>query len=106
MSEVVRLADRIRLEFGETALYGTLDFDPTDHVLTLTDSLSGEIEVLSINLEVHGYLAGLGEVLVKDWSEHRGLAAALVNAEVAQIVEPIHVGPFGSCAWRIALTTP
>jgi hypothetical protein len=37
-----------------------------------------------------------GHVFVKDYSEHEGLAQALVNAGLVRIVEPITFGPFGT----------
>lgn len=104
MSRLIRLSDHIRLEFAGVTLEGALDFDPEAPALFLADRNSGETEVLSINLHAEGYTPNLCEVLVKDWSEHHGLAAALVDKGLARITGSVLVGPFSARAYRVAFS--
>ena len=60
-------------------------------------------EVLSTSLRAYGYIEFPGEVFIKDWSEHSGLAAALVDAGAGEITETLTVGPFDSRAYRFQL---
>lgn len=106
MPRYVRLSDRIRLAFAGVMLEGALDFAPEAPALFLTDRHSGETEVLSINLHAEGCMPNLGEVFVKDWSEHHGLAAALVNTGLARITGSVLVGPFSGRAYRVAISRP
>jgi len=103
MSRLIRLSDHIRLEFAGVILEGALGFDPEAPALFLTDCHSGETEVLSLNLHAEGYTPNLGEVSIKDWSEHHGLAAALVDTGLARITGSVLVGPFSVRACRVAL---
>lgn len=59
--------------------------------------------MLTVNLLGSGYVAEPGEVFIKDWSEHSGLAAALVAARVAKHVESLRVGPHGATAHRLRI---
>lgn len=59
------------------------------------DGLPNE-ETFSINLAAYDMHPPEGHVFVKDYSEHEGLAQALVNAGLVRIVEPITFGPFGT----------
>src|SRR5699024_12701177 len=56
---------------------------------------------LSTDLSVYGYVAEPGQVFIKDWSEHAGLADALVLARVVSPLESLRVGPFSSRAYRV-----
>lgn len=82
---------------------GEIRHDSRQHALLLIDSTTGEEEVLTLNLLSSGYVAEPGEVFVKDWSEHSGLAAALVAARVAYHVESLRVGPHGATAHRLRI---
>ena len=90
------------LRLPEFDLEGYVAYDARCGVLTLKDQY-GEVEVLSVDLRADGYLAAPGEVLVRDWSEHAGLAGALVDAGVAMRTETLVVGPFASRAYRLQL---
>lgn len=59
------------------------------------DGLPNE-ETFSMNLSHYDMRPPKGHVFVKDYSEHEGLAQALVNAGLVRIVEPITFGPFGT----------
>lgn len=80
---------------------GEIRYDAQQHALALINPTTGEEEVLTLSLLSSGYVAEPGEVFVKDWSEHSGLAAALVAARVANHVESVRVGPHGATAHRL-----
>lgn len=80
---------------------GEIRYDSRQHALVLIDPTTAEEEVLTMNLLSSGYVAEPGEVFVKDWTEHSGLAAALVAARVANHIESLRVGPHGATAHRL-----
>lgn len=82
---------------------GEIRYDSRQHALVLIDPTTAEEEVLTMNLLSSGYVAEPGEVFVKDWTEHSGLAAALVAARVATHVESLRVGPHGATAHRLQI---
>lgn len=82
---------------------GDIQYDGRQHALVLVDPTTVEEEVLTVDLLSSGYVAEPGEVFVKDWSEHSGLAAALVAARVANHVESLRVGPHGATAHRLQI---
>lgn len=82
---------------------GEIRYDNRQHALVLVDHATAEEEVLTVNLLSSGYVADPGEVFVKDWSEHSGLAAALVAARVAKHVESLRVGPHRATAHRLRI---
>lgn len=82
---------------------GEIRYHSRQHVLVLIDPTTAEEEVLTMNLLSSGYVAEPGEVFVKDWTEHSGLAAALVAARVANHVESLRVGPHGGTAHRLQI---
>lgn len=84
----------------ETELEGDLRYDPSQHALCLAGP-EGDGEVLTVDLLASGYVAMLGEVFVRDYSEHSGLPAALVAAGVCGEVEKLSVGPFSSSVSRM-----
>lgn len=81
----------------ETAEYGDGSLALLGH-----DDEGGR-ETLSVNLIQHGLVAPAGQFYVKDYSEHEGLADALVTAGVATKGEPVEVGPFGSTCYLMTL---
>ena len=82
---------------------GEIRYDSRQHALVLVDPATAEEEVLTVNLLGSGYVAEPGELFVKDWSEHSGLAAALVAARVATHVESFQVRPHGATAHRLRI---
>ena len=52
------------------------------------------------------YDASTISVTPLDWTEHEGLADALVMAGVVMTVESVRVGPFSSRAYRVLVLTP
>ena len=97
------IRDRVELALPNVALSGVLTYSPARASLIVADHETGEAEVLSVDLAVYGYVAAPGEVFVKGWSEHSGLATALETAGVARIAETVFVGPFDSPAHRMQL---
>ena len=98
------LKEEAEIKLPHLTLNGRVEYDSGLQALTVTDPTTGEEEVLSVSLAQYGYLASPGEVLVKDWSEHRGLPAALEQAGIGTISTAIIVGPFASTAYRMRLT--
>ena len=97
------IRDRVELALPNVTLSGVLSYNPARASLVVADHETGEAEVISVDLAVYGCVAAPGEVLVKGWSEHSGLATALEMAGVARIVETVIVGPFDSPAHRMRL---
>ncbi len=97
------IRDCVELALPHVALTGVLSYNPARASLIVADHETGEAEVLSVDLTVYGYVALPGEVFVKDWSEHSGLAATLEAAGIAREVQTLRVGPFRSTAYRMEL---
>lgn len=81
-------------------LEGRIVHSPGECALTMLLP-DGSDEALSVDLVSSGYVAFPGEVFVKDYSEHAGLPAALVEAGVCEPVEEVRVGPFDSPVVRM-----
>lgn len=56
---------------------------------------------LSTNLLGHGIIAPEGHVYVKDYSEHKGLCAQLVEAGVVEVVDEVIFGPYDTHAFLV-----
>lgn len=95
------LRDHAVLTFNDIVLEGRIEYDRSQHSLAIANPDTGEEEVLTINLLTSGYVAFPGEVFVKDWSEHSGLAAELEQAGIAEVVETVVVGPHQQRAYRM-----
>lgn len=77
--------------------------DPEQHALLALDPASGESEVPTTHLPDLPLLPD--EAVVKDWSEHSGLAHALAEAGVVELIDTIAVGPFAATAHRVRVLT-
>ena len=77
--------------------------DPEQHALLALDPATGESEVLTTRLPDLPLLPD--EAVVKDWSEHSGLAHALSEAGIVELLDAIAVGPFASTAHRVRVLT-
>lgn len=97
------LQERVELRLEHVTLTGAVEHAPSQNALTITCPNTAESEVLTVDLTQYGYVAFPGEVFVKDWSEHQGLAAALEQAGIGTISTAIIVGPFASTAYRMRL---
>lgn len=62
------------------------------------------VETFSVNLSAYDMYPPEGHVFVKDYSEHEGLAQALVDAGLVTIVNPIAIGEFGSPGYLVNIT--
>ncbi|MFE4332520.1 hypothetical protein ACFRQM_24775 [Streptomyces sp. NPDC056831] len=58
-------------------------------------------EYISVNLKSCGITPELGNVFIKDWSEHAGLTARLEQAGLVQPLHELTVGSFGSTAYEV-----
>ncbi|WAL40992.1 hypothetical protein BRM1_03770 [Brevibacterium sp. BRM-1] len=96
--------ESVTVHYPHFTMTGSIDHDPAQAALAQVDAETGEDEVLSVDLSGYGYVPGPHEVFVKDWSEHRGFAAALQVAGVIEIVGEVLVGPFMSRAYRVRIT--
>lgn len=97
------IRDRVELALPDVTLSGVLSYNLAHASLILANHATGEAKVLTVDLTVYGYVSAPGEVFVRGWSKHAGLATALEVAGVARIVETVHVGPFDSPAHRMQL---
>lgn len=96
------LRDHACLKFNtDVELEGRIEYDARQHALAIVDPVSGEEEVLTVDLLSAGYLAFPGEVFVKDWSEHTGLAFELAQHGIAEMVEAVGFGQFHQTAYRM-----
>ena len=89
----------VSLVLPHVTLTGHIRHDRGAGTLDLLDEQGAER--LSTDLSVYGYVAEPGQVFIKDWSEHAGLADALVLAGVVSPLESLRVGPFSSRAYRV-----
>src|SRR5699024_5347211 len=80
----------VSLVLPHITLTGHIRHDRGAGTLDLLDEEG--VERLSTDLSVYGCVAGMGEVFIKDWSEHAGLADALAIAGVVSPVESLRVG--------------
>lgn len=92
----------ITFQDGDFTLEGKLVYEPATDSLIVHSAYEAP-EVLTVNLLEYGLVTDLGEVFVKDWSEHSGLAQALIDAGYAQLVDNHFVGPFRSRAVRLRI---
>ena len=94
-STFVTLKSRITLAFGDdptNTITGELVYDTSYRMLMLHNEEG--VEYLSTNLDADGFIAEPGQAWIKDWSEHTGVAQQLINANVADEVRRVTVGPF------------
>ena len=96
------LTDHISLQFGEhVRLDGYAAYDqPRGLLYFITDE---GYEVLSVVLEAYGFVAPLGCVWIKDWSEHTGVTEQLVSLGVVSYEKTVRVGPFNSPAHLVSV---
>lgn len=80
----------------ETALYanGTLAVGLVD---------LDEREIISVNLVAYGLAPAADQFYVKNYSEHEGLAVALMQAGIAEKVGEVTYGPYESSATLLRL---
>ena len=84
-------------------LDGGIEHDPEQRALAIVDDETGEEEVLSFSLAAGGVVLEADQVLVKDWSEHSGLARAFQEAGVVRIVGWVRLPPFVPIAYRVVV---
>lgn len=89
------------LSLPDLDLVGDIKYDRRQYALKLVDPTTGEEEVLTLSLLASGFVADPGQVFVKDWSEHTGLAAALVAVQICHHIETVNIGPNGVTAYRL-----
>ncbi|RGE19072.1 hypothetical protein [Leucobacter sp. wl10] len=95
------LRENAYLTFNDVVLEGRIEYDPSQHALAIVHPDTGEKEVLTVDLLASGFVARPGEVFVKDWSEHSGLAHTLARNGIAAFIEAVLVGPFQQPAYRM-----
>ncbi|WP_404465277.1 hypothetical protein LG274_02780 [Micrococcus antarcticus] len=99
-------ARSVALHLPGVTLTGTVHYDRRRSALWLEDE-HGERERLSVDLGEYGLVAVLpGEVWIKDWAEHAGLAGALVDAGLVMTIDRAYVGPFASRAYLCLVLDP
>jgi hypothetical protein len=93
----------VTVDFGGIKLTGSLVHDDECRLLELEVD-EGPAEPISISLQGYGLTPMPGNVFIKDWSEHQGLAAQLVQTGLVKAVNEVAVGPFGSTAYEVEVT--
>lgn len=94
--------DGVTLAFGAVELTGSLLHDRSHDMLELIDAEGSES--LATSLRGYGLLPAPGNVFIKDWSEHSGLAASLEAQGLVKRVRELSVGPFSSTAFEVEVT--
>ena len=94
--------DDITIDFGATALSGSLHHDIVNQSLMLVTDEGPE--PFSVSLLDYGFIPLPGNVFIKDWSEHEGLTTRLEAAGLAKRVRKVVVGPFRSTAYEVEVT--
>lgn len=89
----------ISIDFGSIELSGVLVHDDAQRALVLhTDEGP---EPISVNLGAYGLYPAPGQIFIKDWSEHDGLAARMSEQGLVKIIDSVRVGPFSSRAYLV-----
>ena len=87
----------IQVPFGNgLVIRGDVEHIDAIRALILHDNEEGGYEVLSTNLAGYGDNIAAVHVVIKDYSEHQGLADRLVEIGLVEIVHTLTRGPFGS----------
>ncbi|WP_224280239.1 hypothetical protein [Nocardioides lacusdianchii] len=89
----------ITIDFGDFDLTGVLEHDRAGRELVLVTDEGPEW--LSIQLTQYGLIPEPGNVFIKDWSEHSGLAGRMAGQGLVTIVSSVNVGPFSSRAFEV-----
>lgn len=102
--EIIR--NDFAVDFGN-GLTITGDVEHLDEIraLVLHDHEEGGYEVLSTNLAAYGENIAPGHVVIKDYSEHAGLAKRLVETGLVEIVDTLTHGPFDSRFYVVKVIT-
>lgn len=93
------IRSNVTVTFPYLTITGDIEYDSVQDALAVIDPEEGP-EVLTVDLTSAGYVAAPGEVFIKDWSEHEGLAKSLASAGVVEPIGTVTVNPFGSTAYR------
>lgn len=88
------------VDFSAITIHGDVLYLADQNALVLMDKDHGSRERLSTNLEAYGMTPKPGHVFIKDWSEHAGVAASLVEAGLVELTEKYAVGQFASTAYE------
>lgn len=94
--------DDVTVDFGAIELSGSLHHDDEQRSLYLMTDEGPER--VSTNLLAYSLTPEPGHVFIKDWSEHEGLTAHLVEQGLVKPVHEVTVGPFGSRALEVEVT--
>lgn len=87
----------VAVPFGhDLVIRGDVEHIDAVRALVLHDNEEGGYEVLSTNLVAYGDNIAPGHVVIKDYSEHEGLAQRLVELGLVKIVDTLTRGPFDS----------
>lgn len=90
----------VTIDFGSVTLTGLLEHDPVQNSLALLTDEGAEI--ISTNLiDAYGIVPEPGNVIIKDWSEHSGLAPRLEAQGLATIVQRHAVYPQGRGSYKL-----
>ncbi|MBC3179867.1 hypothetical protein [Corynebacterium lujinxingii] len=93
----------ITLSLPNYELTGVIRHDANLRILELIDPDTGDSEVLSITLPDHSPASEC--VFVKDYSEHRGLTAALIRVGVGVVIRELKIGCFRSRVIELRVLT-
>lgn len=98
----IAVQDGVTVDFGPLELTGSLLHDRDHDMLKLIDDEGGEH--LATSLRAYGLVPAPGNVFIKDWSEHAGLADRLEAQGLVKKVRELSVGPFSSTAYEVEVT--
>lgn len=101
----VKIRDRMLLHLPGRDLEGEIYYDRSWFSLVVVDAITGVREQLALNPCPPGPRLRSGQVYVRDWGNHHGLAAALYETGVADRVLTVIVGADQRTGYRMRVNT-
>lgn len=90
----------VTINFGSAALTGTLQYDHVNADLALlTDE--GTEQISTDLMHSHGIVSAPGNIIIKDWSEHSGLAQSLADTGLVTLIEEHTIRPHGAGGYSL-----
>lgn len=99
------IKEDVTVAFSAITMTGDIRHSSAQHAMIL-EVPTTPTEIITTNLTAYGLEPQEDTVFIKDWSEHDGLTASLVEAGVVEIVREVRVGPFASRAYEVRVITP
>lgn len=99
------IKEDVTVSFSAITMTGDIRHSSEQHAMILEEPFE-PVEIITTNLTAYGLEPQEDTVFIKDWSEHDGLTASLVEAGVVEIVREVTVGAFNSRAYEVRVIAP